>query len=168
MVRALLARGADPNREEDAGVAPIDLAIGKATQSVVRLLLQNGAKPNRTARNGYSLLTTAMLLARPGVADLLKEFGARHGVSQNEQKLLESLPAVVEFSHGVTDEFPLSGLDSKAPPGTVQWHIATVYPDLPKEQVELLVEMAGALADRRVARASSCPLRRPTSEKAPE
>ncbi len=160
MVKSLLAHGADPNLTDTTGIAPIDLAVSKGTQGVVTALLENGANPNRIARNGYSLLTTAMLHGRAAVAQILTEYGAVPGVSAQEQALLEQLPELLEFSAGLRDSYQLNGGNPESLPNIVQQQISTIWPDMSKEEVERLVDMAGELAETRKARCFACPAKR--------
>lgn len=73
LVRGLVERGADPNRLNDRGQAPIAGAVFKREDEVVRVLLEAGADPRAGEPNA---IASARMFGR---ADLLVVFGAREG-----------------------------------------------------------------------------------------
>ena len=73
LVRGLLERGADPNRLNDRGQAPIAGAVFKREDEVVRALVSAGADPRAGAPNSFA---SARMFGR---VDLLEVLGAREG-----------------------------------------------------------------------------------------
>ena len=73
LVRGLVERGADPNRLNDRGQAPIAGAVFKREDEVVRVLLEAGADPRVGEPNA---IASARIFGR---ADLLVVFGAQEG-----------------------------------------------------------------------------------------
>ncbi len=67
-VRALLARGAEPNRLNDRGQTPLAGAVFKAEPEVIRLLVAAGADPDAGQPSGRA---TAAVFERPDLAALL-------------------------------------------------------------------------------------------------
>ena len=159
MTRVLLRYGADPNMVDDSNLTPLDIAISRGSPAVVRLLLEYGANPNRVHRNGYSLLTTAMMHGRDDVARLLQEFGAMHGVSAQEQGLVQELPRMMKFSKGLRNGLELSAFVPEAFPGIVARQVSLVYPEMSAEAVKELVEQAAQLAEERKAECRQCRIR---------
>ena len=60
IVRLLLERGADPNKQTKDGWTPLMYATEKGNIDIVRLLLENGADPTKRTKDGW----TAKELAR--------------------------------------------------------------------------------------------------------
>ncbi len=81
LVRGLIQRGADPNRLNDRGQAPIAGAVFKREDEVVRVLIEAGADPRAGEPNA---IASARMFGR---TDLLGSLGAREGE-------LEDTPAV--------------------------------------------------------------------------
>lgn len=73
LVRGLIQRGADPNRINDLGQAPIAGAIFKREDEVVRALIEAGADPRAGEPNA---IASARVFGR---TDLLGVLGAREG-----------------------------------------------------------------------------------------
>jgi hypothetical protein len=71
LVRSLIQRGADPNRLNDRGQAPIAGAIFKREDEVVRVLMEAGADPRAGEPNA---IASARMFGR---TDLLGVLGAR-------------------------------------------------------------------------------------------
>jgi ankyrin repeat protein len=70
LVRGLLERGADPNRLNDRGQAPIAGAVFKREDEVVRVLMEAGADPRAGDPNA---IASAQMFGR---TDLLGALGA--------------------------------------------------------------------------------------------
>ena len=70
LVRGLVERGADPNRLNDLGQAPIAGAVFKREDEVVRVLMEMGADPRAGEPNA---IASARLFGR---TDLLGVLGA--------------------------------------------------------------------------------------------
>ena len=68
-VRALLARGADPDRANDRGQTPLAGAVFKGEIEVVRALVSGGADP---AAGGPSALDTAGMFGRDDLLELMR------------------------------------------------------------------------------------------------
>ncbi len=77
LVRSLVERGADPNRLNDRGQAPIAGAAFKREDEVVRVLIEMGADPRIGEPNA---IATARMFGR---ADLLEALGVREGEAAN-------------------------------------------------------------------------------------
>jgi len=73
LVRGLLERGADPNRLNDRGQAPIAGAVFKREDEVVRVLAEAGADPRAGEPNA---IASARMFGR---TDLLGMLGAHEG-----------------------------------------------------------------------------------------
>lgn len=73
LVRGLVQRGADPNRLNDRGQAPIAGAVFKREDEVVRVLMEAGADPRAGEPNA---IASARMFGR---TDLLGVLGAREG-----------------------------------------------------------------------------------------
>ena len=73
LVRGLIQRGADPNRTNDLGQAPIAGAVFKREDEVVRVLIGAGADPRAGEPNA---IASARVFGR---TDLLGVLGAREG-----------------------------------------------------------------------------------------
>jgi ankyrin repeat protein len=73
LVRGLVQRGADPNRLNDLGQAPIAGAVFKREDEVVRVLVEAGADPRAGEPNA---IASARMFRR---MDLLGVLGAREG-----------------------------------------------------------------------------------------
>ena len=73
LVRGLVERGADPNKLNDRGQAPIAGAVFKREDEVVRVLLEVGADPRAGEPNA---IASARIFGR---TDLLAMLGAREG-----------------------------------------------------------------------------------------
>ena len=73
LVRGLVERGADPNRLNDRGQAPIAGAIFKREDEVVRVLMEKGADPRAGEPNA---IACAQTFSR---TDLLGILGACEG-----------------------------------------------------------------------------------------
>ena len=71
LVRGLVERGADPNRLNDRGQAPIAGAVFKREDEVVRVLVEAGADPRAGVPDA---IASARMFGR---ADLLAVLGAR-------------------------------------------------------------------------------------------
>jgi ankyrin repeat protein len=77
LVQDLIQRGADPNRLNDLGQAPIAGAVFKREDQVVRVLMEAGADPRAGEPNA---IASARMFGR---ADLLGVLGAREGEVEN-------------------------------------------------------------------------------------
>jgi ankyrin repeat protein len=73
LVRGLIQRGADPNKINDLGQAPIAGAVFKREDEVVRVLIEAGADPRAGEPNA---IASARVFGR---TDLLGVLGAREG-----------------------------------------------------------------------------------------
>jgi ankyrin repeat protein len=73
LVRGLLERGADPNRLNDRGQAPIAGAVFKREDEVVRVLVDAGADPSAGEPNA---IASARMFGR---TDLLGMLGVHEG-----------------------------------------------------------------------------------------
>ncbi|MEO5335576.1 MAG: ankyrin repeat domain-containing protein [Magnetospirillum sp. WYHS-4] len=70
LVRALLAKGADPDSADHDGGTALHWAVAGGSFDVVRLLVEAGADPRRTDSDG----TTPLALARSKHRDTIAEF----------------------------------------------------------------------------------------------
>lgn len=75
VVRALLARGADPDRVAGSGFTPLGAAAFRGHRSTVRVLLRSGADPTLRGATGQTPLHLAALAGRIGVIDELLKAG---------------------------------------------------------------------------------------------
>jgi len=73
LVRGLVERGADPNRLNDRGQAPIVGAVFKREDEIVRVLMENGTDPRAGEPNAIAYAQTL------GRTDLLGVLGACEG-----------------------------------------------------------------------------------------
>ena len=73
LVRGLVERGADPNRLNDRGQAPIAGAVFRRGDEIVRVLMENGADPRAGEPNAIACAQ------RFGHVDLLGVLGACEG-----------------------------------------------------------------------------------------
>lgn len=73
LTKALLARGADPNRLNDLGQSMIAGAVFKAHDGVVRVLMEHGADPRLGRPNA---IQTAHMFSRK---ELMEVLGAKEG-----------------------------------------------------------------------------------------
>jgi ankyrin repeat protein len=80
LVRGLIQRGADPNRLNDLGQAPIAGAVFKREDEVVRLLIEAGADPRAGEPNA---IASARMFGR---TDLLDVLGAREGEVEDSER----------------------------------------------------------------------------------
>lgn len=75
-VRTLLAHGADPDRVNDKGLAPLAGAAFKGNAVVAQLLLDGGAAPDGPPGTDRTPLMTAAMFDRVNVVELLLNRGA--------------------------------------------------------------------------------------------
>lgn len=73
IVKALLAKGADPNFPDRNGVYPLESAIKNAKAGVVSALIEGGADIHLRTRAGLSMIDTANQLGNTDIAKLLNE-----------------------------------------------------------------------------------------------
>ncbi len=76
LARLLLDHGADADRPDDDGHAPIFLAAQEGKAELARLLLGRGADPNREARSGATPLLVSVAKGHTEVAEALLEAAA--------------------------------------------------------------------------------------------
>lgn len=76
LVRALIAKGADPNAADHDGGTALHWAVAGGSFEVVRLLLEAGADPVRADKDGMTPLALARLKKRESIADLLEQVAA--------------------------------------------------------------------------------------------
>lgn len=76
MVRAFLAKGADPNGVDSHGAPAVVWATASGEAAVVRLLIAAGADVNKADKAGITALTLAVRQDKPEIADILRRAGA--------------------------------------------------------------------------------------------
>jgi ankyrin repeat protein len=89
--RALVAKGADPDFENETGDSPLMMAVMRQNREMVDFLLNEaGAKPDKFIATGLSAVHMAVNKSNLGIAKLLVEAGARldvtgdHGLPAHE------------------------------------------------------------------------------------
>jgi ankyrin repeat protein len=103
-VRALLAAGANPNLQNEAGNTPLRWAAGHGHQEIVKMLLDNGANVNQQNGLGWTPLRVAVYKGHQAVVKMLLDNGANvnqqansgwtplHGAAQNgHQEIVQML-----------------------------------------------------------------------------
>jgi len=73
LVQRLLNLGADPNRQEDDGLTPLLLAVGRGDLKLVKVLLKTGADPQKTAQKGLTALDLAIQGGHRDIVQLLEK-----------------------------------------------------------------------------------------------
>ena len=86
LVHGLIQRGADPNRLNDLGQAPVAGAVFKREDGVVRVLMEAGADPRAGQPNA---IASARMFGR---TDLLGVLGAREGEVEDSPAVLSAQP----------------------------------------------------------------------------
>jgi hypothetical protein len=76
-VRALLAKGADPNSARKDGDSPLITATIVGNEPVVKLLLDKGANPDHQNGAGYTALSEAVHQGNVAIVKLLLDKGAK-------------------------------------------------------------------------------------------
>ena len=84
MVKVLLDKGADPNREDNAGLTPLHCSAERGLLDIVTMLLEAGAKPHVVDKSGALPINLASKHNRHEVVDLL--FSARVSKKNRKQK----------------------------------------------------------------------------------
>mmetsp|Transcript_2786 Transcript_2786/g.3706 ORF Transcript_2786/g.3706 Transcript_2786/m.3706 type:complete len:151 (+) Transcript_2786:60-512(+) len=74
VVKFLISRGANVNKQDEAGQA--SLHLGVSNKEVIRLLLEGGANPNITNPDGYTPLHYSSFDGHAESAKVLLRFGA--------------------------------------------------------------------------------------------
>ena len=74
MLKLLLDRGADPNRDDGQGISPLMWASNKPEE--LKLLLTHGAKVNRRGENGMTPMEWALYNCSHDGIPILKGAGA--------------------------------------------------------------------------------------------
>lgn len=86
LIKGLLDRGADPNRENDLGQSIVAGAVFKTHDAVVKVLMEKGANP----RSGVpTAIQTALMF---GMKDLLDVLGA---TEEDKAAAVPKLPSMV-------------------------------------------------------------------------
>jgi ankyrin repeat protein len=73
IAEALLAKGANPNAKQQAGVTPLHQAAHNGHAEMVELLLAHGADTHARTDDGRSPLAMAIETGKREVIDLLRE-----------------------------------------------------------------------------------------------
>jgi ankyrin repeat protein len=83
-VKLLLAKGADPNAQDNEGWHPLQLAAKRGDVKIVQLLLDNGAYVDATNLDGASALMSAAYRGHMDVVRLLAEKGANVNLLESD------------------------------------------------------------------------------------
>lgn len=73
MTESLLARGADPNVQQQGGWTPLHQAAAHGRVEIVGMLLERGADPSASSDDGRTAADMAAERGEDGVADLLRK-----------------------------------------------------------------------------------------------
>lgn len=107
----LIAAGADPNKTNRYGVAPLSLACTNGNAELVKILLEAGADPNATLNGGETALMTAARTGKPLPVKLLLSHGAE--LSATDWKGQDALMwAAAEGHEKIVNLFLKEGADA--------------------------------------------------------
>ena len=86
MVKLLLDRGADPNKEDTFKSSSLNEAARIGDTEVVELLLDKGAEPNKAGHEGWTPLFIASMAGFRNVVQVLLNRGAKRNMSDKDEE----------------------------------------------------------------------------------
>jgi ankyrin repeat protein len=93
-VRALLAKGGNPNEADELGWTALMIASGKGYNEIIQLLLDKGAIVNYTTINGWTALMRAAETGQTNSVTMLLKYGAN--INAKNKTGMTSLMLAVE------------------------------------------------------------------------